>query len=53
MLLGEHIKYHRDFFNNTFTERFDVVSNDAYTRQGFMNALETARQVSEELEITY
>ncbi|KAL4926195.1 D-mandelate dehydrogenase-like dehydrogenase [Aspergillus undulatus] len=41
--LGEPIKYNRDFYDNDFLARFDVVQNDALDRQSFITALKNKR----------
>ena len=45
MLLGGPIEYHHDFFENTFKQRFEVVQNNATTRQDFVESLKTKRYV--------
>lgn len=37
--IGEDIKYNHDFYNNVFTKRFDVVTNEEPDRESFIRAL--------------
>ena len=37
--IGEDIKYNQDFYENTFTKRFDVVANEEPDRASFIQAL--------------
>jgi hypothetical protein len=37
--IGEDIKYNHDFYNNVFTQRFDVVANEEPDRASFIKAL--------------
>lgn len=37
--IGEDIKYNHDFYNNVFTQRFDVIANEEPDRESFIKAL--------------
>jgi hypothetical protein len=44
--LGDAIKYNHDFYNQEFLKRFEVVRNDAETREDFIDALKKNRYFS-------
>ncbi|PLB50642.1 hypothetical protein P170DRAFT_435825 [Aspergillus steynii IBT 23096] len=41
--LGDPIKYNHDFYNGPFSDRYDIVPNDAPDRGSFIHALKTNR----------
>lgn len=50
--LGDAIKYNYEFYNQEFLNRFEVVRNNAETREDFIQALQERRLVTKYLRPT-
>ena len=51
--LGEDVKYNRDFYENIFKNKFDVVANEEPDRESFIKALKENKYVPSILRRAY